>query len=150
MNGSNRDDILQCLLHCGSLDLSVLDDVEYDLCEIIEEMQFSGLPISLNAITHEVFRQGQRELEDAINDAIEEREQELFDMDDIGDTETSEYNEIQEEINELKTLNPEEDMAWYCNCLDTSCWFRNNRDIYINLLPREIEQIEYNMGFSLE
>ncbi len=48
----------------------------------------------------------------------------------------------------LESLNPEDDMDWFCNYLDTSCWFSNNEDIYQEYLADEIKAIENNMGFN--
>lgn len=141
------EDILMVLLECGSLDLRILDDVGYDLGDIVEELSADGIKPTLNAITDEIFRRGQCELVAAVEDAIEERKDQQDDTDDTGEGE-AEYDRLQEEIDELESLSPEEDMEWFCNCLDTSCWFNNNEEIYRKYIPEAISNIEDNMGFE--
>lgn len=141
------EEILMVLLECGSLDLHILKDVGYDLGEIVEDLQAEGIKPTLNVITGEIFRKGQSELVDAVNDAIKERKEQQLETDDTDEGE-AEYDRLQEELDELGCLNPEEDMEWYCNCLDTSCWFGNNEEIYRKYLADEISDIEDNMGFE--
>ena len=40
------------------------------------------------------------------------------------------------------------EVEWFCNCLDTSIWFRDNEEIYRKYLEDEISDIEENMGFE--
>ncbi len=141
------EEILMVLLECGSLDLHILKDVGYDLGEIVEDLQAEGIKPTLNVITGEIFRKGQSELVDAVNDAIKERKEQQLESDDTDEGE-AEYDRLQEEVDELGCLNPEEDMDWYCNCLDTSCWFGNNEEIYRKYIPEAISNIENNMGFE--
>lgn len=141
------EDILMVLLECGSLDLRILDDVGYDLGDIVEELSADGIKPTLNAITDEIFRRGQCELVAAVEDAIEERKDQQADTNDTEEGE-AEYDWLQEEIDELESLDPEEDMEWFCNCLDTSCWFRSNEEIYRKYIPEAISGIEDNMGFE--
>lgn len=141
------DEILMVMLECGSLDLQILDDIGYSLGDIVEELIADGIKPTLNAITDEIFRRGQCELVAAVEDAIEERKDQQADTDDTEEGE-AEYYRLQEEIDELESLDPEEDMDWFCNCLDTSCWFSNNEEIYRKYIPEAISNIEDNMGFE--
>ena len=141
------EDILMVLLECGSLDLQILEGVGYDLGDIVEELSADGIKPTLNAITDEIFRRGQCELVAAVEDAIQERKDQQAETDDTKEGET-EYDRLQVVIDELDSLNPEEDMDWFCNCLDTSCWFSNNEEIYRKYIPEAISNIEDNMGFE--
>lgn len=141
------EDILMVLLECGSLDLQILEGVGYDLGDIVEELSADGIKPTLNVITDEIFRRGQCELVAAVEDAIQERKDQQAETDDTKEGET-EYDRLQDEIDELESLNPEEDMDWFCNCLDTSCWFSNNEEIYRKYIPEAISNIEDNMGFE--
>ena len=132
------------LLECGSLDLGILEDVQYDLGEIVEELQEECIKPTLNNIAGEIFRRGQYELVEAVKDAIKVR---MDQQNDICKGE-EEYNRLQEEINKLESLDPEEDMDWFCNCLDTPCWFSNNEEIYRKYISEAISNIEKNMGFE--
>lgn len=141
---SATDSLLMSLLECGSADLGILDDVGYDLGEIADDLLANGIKPTLNDITDEIFRKGQYELGRKVEEAIEEIERELDDTEE----DAKEYEELQEKLSALEDLNTEEDVDWFCNCLDTSVWFVNNEEIYRKYLADEIKEIEDDMGFS--
>lgn len=138
------DNLLPALLDCGILDISILDDVGYDLGDIAVELQEEGIKVTLNNITDAIFRKGQAELEDALENKISELEDER----DGCEEDSEEYDELQEQIDELESCDPEEDVEWFCNCLDTSVWFSDNEEIYRKYIPEAISNIEDNMGFG--
>lgn len=144
------EELLCALLDCFSLDLLVLKNVGYDLGEIVKQLQSEGLQPSLNMITSEIFWKGQQELTEAVKEKLQEKKQEQESL--LEETDCSEcaeqYNQLQEEIEKLESLNPEDDMSWFCNKLDTLCWFSNNGEIYREYLADEIKGIEDNMGFT--
>ncbi len=144
------EELLCVLLDCCRGDLLVLENVGYDLGEIVGQLWFEGFKPSLNTITDEIFSRGQQELEAAVKKKLQERKQEQEAiLEEIGYGGCAEgYNQLQEEIAKLESLNPENDMKWFCNYLDTSCWFSNNEDIYQEYLADEIKAIENNMGFN--
>lgn len=141
---TGAESLLCSLLDCGTLDLAILDDVGYDLGEIAEELQDEGIKPTLNAITGEIFRKGQEELSEKLEEKIDELESERDEYDEDSD----EYEELQEQIDELECCDPERDVDWFCNCLDTSIWFSQNEEIYRKYLKDEISEIEDNMGFE--
>lgn len=143
---SNTDSLLMSLLECGSCDLSILDDVGYDLGEIADDLIREGVKPTLNAITGEIFRKGQSELTEKVRDVIEDTRRDMEEAEDEGDAD--EYEKLKEKLEALESLNPEEDIDWFCNCLDTSIWFAENEDIYREHLADEISDVEDNMGFS--
>lgn len=128
----NQNSVLMAVLECGTDDLSILDDIGYDLGDIVEELIAGGIRPTLNAITGEVFRRGVEELTQRINDRLCEPED--------GDN-----DEVKAE---LRILNPKKDINWFCNCLDTHVYFVKNEEIYREYLPEAIKDIEDNMGFS--
>lgn len=109
-----------------------------------------GLQPSLNMITDEIFWKGQSELAEAVKEKLQEKKQEQESL--LEETGykgcVEKYKQLQKEIEKLESLNPEDDMDWFCNYLDTSCWFSNNEDIYQKYLADEIKTIENNMGFT--
>lgn len=78
MNGmiTNTEILLCSFLECGTLDLSILDDVEYDLGEIVEDLQAEGIKPTLNVITSKIFYKGQDELREKLSEKILELEEE--------------------------------------------------------------------------
>lgn len=104
---SALDGLLFVLLDCGSLDISILDDVGYDLGDIAVELQEEGVNVTLNNITDAIFRKGQDELKDALEEKISELEDERNECEEDSD----EYEELQEQIDELECCDPEEDWS---------------------------------------
>lgn len=141
--------LLMALLECGSMDLRILDGVGYDLGEIAEEMLRQGITPTLNLITNEIFMKGMRELKEAVEDAIYDRQCMIEDLcgEEQDDSDYRFVQNVEDEIEELKSLDPDEDMGWFCNCLDTHCWLRNKED-YRRYISAAISRIEGNMGFD--
>lgn len=141
---TGTESLLCCLLGCGTLDLDILDDVGYDLGEIVEDLQSNGIKPTLNAITDKIFLKGQQTLSEKLQEKLDEMAQERDGYD--GDSE--EYEGLQEKIDELESCDPDEDVDWFCNYLDTSIWFTDNEEIYRKYLSDEISEIEDDMGFD--
>lgn len=129
---SNQNAVLMAVLECGTGYLSVLDDIGYDLVGIVEELLEEGIKPTLNAITGEVFRKGVEELKQCISDRL---------------CNPSE-DDSEEVLDAIRSLNPERDIDWFCNCMDTHIYFQENEAIYREHLADEISQVEENMGFS--
>ena len=55
---TGTESLLCSVLDCGILDLSILDDVGYDLGEIYDELIAEGIRPTLNLITGEIFEKG--------------------------------------------------------------------------------------------
>ena len=130
--------VLKTVLKCGTLDLQMLDDIQYDIGDIVDVL-IEDDALSLNSILDEVFRQGQDDLQSAYDEVLADMHIELEDNPD--------GEEIKEQIAELEALNIDADMRWYTNCLDTNVYLEN-LEIYRQYLESEIETIETNMGFS--
>lgn len=136
---TNQEVILCNLLKCGTLDLPYLEGINYEVGDIVNEIIYNyGIEnLSLNAIFTEVFNYGIRDLQEVIENAISNLENEVENDD-----------ELKEEFEDIKSLNTENDIEYYCNCLDTSIYFTNNENIYRKYFEDEISNIEYNMGFD--
>ena len=143
---TERDNLLCSILQCGELDLAILDDVGYDLGEIYDELVADGIKPTLNIITNEIFIRGLVELENSLNDKLADLKEELLEYDE----DSVEYRELRVQIDSLCMCEPENDVDWFCNCLDTSIWFIRNEEIYQQFLADEIKEIEMNMGFEFE
>lgn len=71
---ANRDAVLMAVLECGTADLELLDDVEYDLGGIVEDLYGEDVKPTLNAIMERVFRKGVEELKGHLADEISHSE----------------------------------------------------------------------------
>ena len=135
--------ILCELLDCGYLDLDILDDADEDyVLEAIEDCKANGIPVCLNTITDTMFLEAQTR----INGEWDAR------LDELGSDKANGYPLAQEELEELeaiKELNPEEDISWYCNCLDTGIYIINDKyDVYKKYFGDLLDELENKMGFE--
>ena len=134
--------ILCELLNCGYLDLDILDDADEDyVLEAIEDCKANGIPVSLNAITDAMFLEAQTR----INGEWDAR------LDELGSNEANGYADDDElkELEAIKELNPEEDITWYCNCLDTGIYIINDKyDVYKEYFGDLLDELENKMGFE--
>lgn len=127
---TKKDEILCTILDCGQDDLSMIEDIEYDLDSIIEELLYDGI-LSLNSIFGKVFSIGQTELSDVLDVKLRKD----CDEDD--------------NIDELSSLNPLVDITWCTNRLYTQI-FLKNYDTYMQYFDKTIKNIEYKMGFKFQ
>ena len=138
-------EILLCaLLDCGTFDLSMLKDTDPDyLCDAIDRLKDEGAEISLNGIFNEMFYQAAGELNDALETRIGDLEA-WKDADGIDDDEL-------EEMQALRSLNPEDDVTWYLNWTDTHIYICSDKEeIYREYLGGQVEELERLMGFEFE
>lgn len=167
--------VLMHLLKCGQCDLSILDDIGYDLDDILDELVEEN-NLSLTSLIRTVFQEGVRELNDLINnikpdvyedlqildetlpkesdsaEVIDKKEAEL----DANDVYLSHKYDIEwgdnisEYIEELSEIDPFDDIDWYINCLDTHIYFTKHQDIYHRFFADQISDIENKIGFNFE
>lgn len=167
--------VLMHLLKCGQCDLSILDDIGYDLDDILDELVEEN-SLSLTSLIRTVFQEGVRELNDLINDIkpdvyedlqildetlpkendsteiIDKKEAEL----DVNDVYLSHKYDIEwgdnipVYIEELSEIDPFNDIDWYINCLDTHIYFTKHQDIYRRFFADQISEIEDKIGFNFE
>lgn len=136
---SSREDFLMNLLNCGVLDLKLIDDVGYDWCDILSDG--SGQRETLNYIMRRVVEFGIDQLTTAVADRICELEA-------IPDERELDVDE-EEELEALRTLNPEEDIESYHNFIDTHVWFENNADVYRTYLQEALDDFTEGTGFEI-
>ena len=86
-------------------------------------------------------------MKQAVKNAIQSRKDLQYETDNTEEGKM-EHESLQEEIDVLESLDPDKDMNWYCNWLDTSCWLSGNEAVYWEYLEEEIISIEDNMGFT--
>ena len=136
--------LLCALLDCGTLDLSMLKDTDpYYLCDAIDRLKDEGAEISLNGIFNEMFYHAAG----VLNDALETR---IGDLEAYKDADSIDDDEL-EELQALRTINPEDDVTWYLNCLDTHIYICSDKEeIYCEYLGGQVEELERLMGFEFE
>lgn len=145
---SNREDFLMNLLNCGVLDLKLIDGVGYEWCDILDgetlgEMLSDGSRQreTLNYIMRRVVEFGIDQITTAVDDRICEIEA-------IPNERELDADE-EEELEALRTLNPEEDIESYHNFIDTHVWFENNADVYRTYLQEALDDFTEGTGFEI-
>lgn len=164
--------VLMHLFKCGSSDLSILDDIGYDLDDILDELVEEN-NLSLESLIRTVFQEGVRELNDLINNIKPDVIEDLHILDETLPKESDSPEVIDKKeaaldtndvylsnkydiewgdnipayIEELSEINPFDDIDWYINCLDTHIYFTKHQDIYRRFFADQISEIEDKIGF---
>ena len=146
---SSRDDFLISILHCGVCDLSLIDDVGYNWCDILDSETLGRMLSSgsrqrdtLNYLMRRVVEFGIRQITTAVDDRICELEAIPNDRELDADEE--------KELSALRALNPEEDIDSYHNFVDTHVWFENNADVYHTYMQEALDNFAEGTGFEIE
>ena len=156
--------ILTKLLDCGSADLSLLEDINYDLDEILDGLMKNG-DLSINSLFREVFRTGAMELkeefelqkdyiEERIKEELEEVRKECIEYGLMTEEQIEEDQDYIKLVTDLELLhsdelNPEEDIECYCNYMDTHV-FLKHIDFYRKWMESEVNDIEDKMGWEFK
>ena len=114
------EQILAGILNCGYLDLRVLEDTEFDVIEMIEEMEKP----TLSDLIYEIFQKGI----DLLMEALSEKQNNL---------------DCPDEIKDLSG----EDIDFDINFIASRIYFSDNGDIWNKFFGSEIEDVEEKMGF---
>ena len=137
---TQKDELLRALLNCGSMDLSLLDNVKYSWFDVLEQLDGLSLEdLDFNNLMRAVVSVGIIETKDALFERIEELETQS----EINDDEKA-------ELAALKTLDPDQDIEGYFNCLDTHVYFANNASVYRQYLSDAIDAFENNTGLVFD
>lgn len=136
-----RDTVLSCLLDCGTADLSLLDDVDVDIYQVIEECKEEIGSTNINEVMWVIFQKGFAEIQNAIEARIQDLEEYVEDG--------SADDEDREELEQLRELDPYNDFDSYHNYLDTHVWAQQHGEIYRQYLGDALETFEQITGFSI-
>lgn len=156
--------VLSKILNCGYCDLELLEDIFYDLDDIIQECIENG-DLSLHGIFRGVFWLAANDLYDAFNDqkddirddileALEYEKTEWVDGGEMTIEELEDCEEHKELIADLSlldsgALNPKDDMSYFMNYMDTHV-FMKHIDFYRRWMESDVDRIENNMGRYFE
>jgi hypothetical protein len=164
--------VLMHLLKCGQCDLSILDDIQYDLDDILDELVEEN-NLSLESLIRTVFQEGVRELNDLINNIKPDVIEDLQILDETLPKESDSPEAIDKKeaaldaqdvylshkydiewgdnipayIEELSEIDPFNDIDWYINCLDTHIYITKHQDIYRRFFADQISEIEAKICF---
>ena len=155
---TKQEEILTNLLDCGTEDLKLLEDIKYDLYDILEYLKEYG-SVNINSIFREVFDKGAIDLNYAFIEQKDEiREQILEEMqtakEEYPDYDLEKDEDYQELVNDLdlldnEKLNPMEDLDYYLNWQDTHVYMEHI-EFYRKYIPDVVDTIETNMGWEFE
>lgn len=140
---TSREDFLMTLLHCGSLDLKLIDDVNYDWCDILDDALLEGdiERLKINNIMRAVFSYGLLQIKDAIEDRVAYLK---------GMAETKRLKGKQaEELKALQVLDVDDDFESFHNCIDTHIWCEKHGDIYKKYMSKALDDFAEGTGFEI-
>lgn len=140
-----RNDLIEAILDCGANDMSLLDDAEANMFEIIAKMKEEGLNINLMGIVEEVFNEGIFQIAESVNEVKERLEHE----EKCGSLTESGYEQL--EAIRSYDLNPLYDFRYYLNFLDTHLYCASNKkEIYEEFFEQEMNNLMNYTGFDIE
>lgn len=136
---TSREDFLMQVLDCGLYDLKLIDDVNYDWCDILEES--GDTSYQLNWLMRKVFEFGFGQ----INEALELRKDYLMQ----GEAERNLLESEKMELERLKVLDPFEDFESYHNFIDTHVWCEKHGSTYKKYLQEALDEFADGTGFEI-
>ena len=142
MNG--REELLCAILGCGFADLKMIDDCRYDLAQIYNDLKEFRKDFSLNAVIDEIFRLGVSELEEKV---LSQKEDTKSRLENVAKGSRLERL-LNEQMEEISSLCPKDDVVWHTNFLDSDIRFCKNESLYRKYFPGEISEIEDDIGFE--
>lgn len=161
---STQEWVFMRILDCGSADLALLNDIQYDLDDVIDELMIDGC-LSLHGIFEKAFLKGATELKeyfdsekedikDEILRRIEKDKEEFVESGEMTQEELEETEEHQELLSDLKlleseSLNPENDLSYWLNYQDTHVCMKHI-DFYRKYMENAVDDVEYKMGWSFQ
>lgn len=169
MNIKNSEWVLMKLLQCGVSDIQMLDDIKYDLYDIVGYLEDFGI-LSLNNILYEVYKKGLLELygefEEQSYDISLDIEEKIKDAQPTEDDdpnvwnveimkEDPDYIELIEDLAFIKKSEendfaiPEEDFDIYTNCQDSHIYIKHY-GFFERYMYDEMCNIEDKMGISFQ
>lgn len=156
--------VLSKILNCGYCDLELLEDIQYDLDDIIQDC-IDNEDLSLRSIFCSVFLMGASDLQndfdkqkddirDDILEALKNEREEWIDSGKMTIEELENCEEYKELISDLDllssgVLNPWNDVSYYFNYIDTHV-FMKHIDFYRRWMQCDVENIENSMGWVFE
>ncbi len=174
---NNRDYILSHILNCGFADLEILTCMKYDFFDIIDELKDKN-NLSLSAIVEHVFYNIVNEFKTKADlkketiiselkeyiemlpseeDTNEEIDCKLDKMNNnaIGLYLDNKYNiewreEAEKHLENIKNLNPVEDIDFYFNYLDTHITIINYPETYKKFFADDLKDVEDLTGLNVE
>ena len=148
---TTQECVMTKILNCGTADLSLLDDINYDLDDILDSLMENNC-LSLNGIFQEVFIKGAEELQEEFKNQKEDIKAEILYKIEENETEnlteTEEHKELISDLALLESgeLKPENDLEFYLNYQDTHV-FMKHIDFYRRYMENTVDDIEYKMGW---
>ena len=140
----NYERILMTVFDCSYADLELIANVRTDIiADCIESIkeELNWKYIDINTFMREVFDYKRAEL----HYIIDERKEELLLKEPMGLSE----DELQE-LKDLSSLNPFDDINSFHNFADTSVYFANHEREYKKYFADAIESFEKDTGFAIE
>lgn len=152
-----KEEILMNLLDCGSADLSLLEDINYDFVDIRDEVEsFTTIQdMKFNDILVGAIYIFMNNINEIIENKVKEKEEEIKYLEDrldyvaYGKRDLMEIEIAKEDLEKLNELYVYDDIEYYCNYLDNSIYIvdEDKKAIYKEFLSKEIDEENEKLGF---
>lgn len=146
---TNLQDFMLTVFDCGVADLCILDGVNYAWSDILTDKSLISDIIgssekcqAINKITRLVVCYGK----DRIKEYISSRIGELTSCAQNAGISDFEHDELEV----LRSLNPDDDIQSFHNSIDTHVYFKKNGAAYNEYLPEALEDFRNGTGFEIE
>lgn len=139
MTGTER--MLTALFQCGTEDLRLLNDVQYDWEDVFDFDEFGFDGLNINYVMRRVFEIG-------FGDILEARDDRICELEAIPNERELDEDE-EEELRLLRNLKPYEDFSSYHNFLDTHVYCDAHGATYKNYLSDALDRFEEDTGFYI-
>ena len=148
----SKNSLLCLLLECDRKSLRLIENVNYEWSAIdrrcrsaYEESLLDVLQDKdrgkngLDRMLYAVIDFGLSQIDEAVDSRIDWLE--AF----------SDFSDINEDdLKQLHSLNPFEDIRFEIDGLNTCLWFENNEELYRQYVPTAIQQFEYRTGLKIQ
>lgn len=139
---NNKEKLLLTMLSCGTGDLAMLDDVQYDWREVLDQMDWpDDGNFNFNSLMRAVVDVGIIHIKETVENRICELK--------AASSEQKLDEDEKKELASLQVINPDKDIKSYHNWLDTNVWIQNNEEIYGKYLQDALDAFTDNTGLLL-
>lgn len=152
-----KEEMLMNLLDCGSADLSLLEDINYDFVDVRDEVEsFTTIQdMKFNDILVGAIYIFMNNINEIIENKVKEKEEEIKYLEDrldyvaYGKRDLMEIEIAKEDLEKLNELYVYDDIEYYCNYLDNSIYIvdEDKKAIYKEFLSKEIDEENEKLGF---
>ncbi len=143
----NQERYMVAMLECGTEDVSLLDDVNFDIWDIVQALLDEGIKPTLEAVLNEAFNMALDNVYEDWETLVADTETEL---ERIGDERKLAWEECSDRLIDLKSLDPRHDIHFVFNYLASGIEYEDSdkEELYHQYLQESLDQASQDFGWS--